>query len=46
MSKIDTFRESLSAPSQSFTNFSSLLMTRDITEGFLLPHNKLVLSTN
>ena len=40
----DSFRESLFALSQSVTNFSSLLMTSDITEGFLLPYNRLVLS--
>ena len=38
----DSFRESLFALSQSVTNFSSLLMTSDITEGFLLPYNRLV----
>ena len=31
----DSFRESLFALSQSVTNFSSLRMTLDITEGFL-----------
>ena len=40
----DSFRESLFALSQSVTNFTSLLMTSDITERFLLPYNKLVLT--
>ena len=40
----DSFGESLFTLSQSVTNFSSLLMTSDITEGFLLPYNKLVSS--
>ena len=38
----DSFRESLFALSQSVTNFSSLLMTSDITERFLLPYNRLI----
>ena len=38
----DSFMERLFALSQSVTNFSSLLMTSDITEGFLLPCNRLV----
>ena len=41
----DSFRESLFALSQSATNFSSLLMISDITEGFLLSYNGLVSST-
>ena len=40
----DSFRESLFALSQSATNFSSLLMISDITEGFLLSYNGLVSS--
>ena len=38
----DSFRESLFALSQSVTNFSSLLMTSDITKRFLLPYNRLI----
>ena len=40
----DSIREILFGLIQSVTNFSSLLMTSDITEGFLLPRKKLVLS--
>ena len=40
----DSFRESLLALSQSVTNFSSLLMTSDITEMFLLSYNRSVSS--
>ena len=36
----DSFRESLFDLGQSVTNFSLLLMTSDITEGFLLSCNK------
>ena len=40
----DSIREILFGLIQSVTNFSSLLMTSDITAGFLLPCKKLVLS--
>ena len=40
----DSIREILFGLIQSVTNFSSLLMTSDITERFLLPCKKLVLS--
>ena len=40
----DSFRERLFALSQSVTSFNSLLMTLDITKGFLLPCNRLVSS--
>ena len=36
---LDSFRESLFSLSQSVTNFNSLLMTADVTRGFLLLHN-------
>ena len=41
---LDSFSESLLALSQSVSNFSSLFMTQDISEGHLLPNNKLVSS--
>ena len=37
---LDSFSESLLALSQSVSNFSSLFMTQDISEGHLLPNNK------
>ena len=37
-----SFNESLLALSQSVSNFSSSFMTQDISEGHLLPNNKLV----
>ena len=40
----DSFRESFFDLSQSVTNFSSLLMTSDIREKFLLSYNYLALS--
>ena len=39
-----SFNESLLALSQLVSNFRSLFMTQDISEGRLLPNNKLVLS--
>ena len=41
---LDSFNESLLALSQSVSNFSSLFMTQDISEGHLLPDIKLVSS--
>ena len=41
---IDSFNECLLALSQSVSNFTSLLMTQDISERHLLPNNKLVSS--
>ena len=41
---LDSFSESLLALNQSVSNFSSLFMTQDISEGYLLPNNKLVSS--
>ena len=38
----DSFRQSLFALSRPVTNFSLVLMTSDITEGFLFPYNRLV----
>ena len=38
----DSFRESLFTLRQFVTNFSSLLMTSDITKRFLLPYNRLI----
>ena len=39
---LDSFSEILLVLSQSVSNFSSLFMTQDISEGHLLPDNKLV----
>ena len=41
---LDLFNEILLALSQSVSNCSSLFMTQDISEGHLLPNNKLVSS--
>ena len=41
---LDSFKDGLLALSQSVTNFSSLFMTQDISEGHLLPNNKLLSS--
>ena len=41
---LHSFRETLFALSQSTNNFNLLLITADITEGFLLSYNKLVSS--
>ena len=43
---LDSFSEGLSALSQSVSNFSSFFMTQDISEGHLLPNNKLVSISN
>ena len=39
---LDSFNEILLALSQSVSNYCSLFMTQDISEGYLLPDNKLV----
>ena len=41
---LDSFNEILLALSQSVSNCNSLFMTQDISEGHLLPNNKLVSS--
>ena len=41
---LDSFSEILLALRQPVSNYSSLFMTQDISEGHLLPNNKLVSS--
>ena len=41
---LNSFNESLLTLSQSLSNISSLFMTQDISEGHLVPNNKLVSS--
>ena len=41
---LDSFNESLVALSQSVSNFCSLFMTEDVSEGHLLPNDTLVSS--